>query len=72
MKLIQPVHLLKYIEQNVCRLYGKEPLEKIDNVEISKFKLKSATVIKMNENKNKKTISKNANTQKKTLINLFD
>lgn len=62
----------KYIEQKVCELYNKKPLSKMDNVEMAKFRLKTSTNIDSNSNKNKKMISKNVNTQKKTLINLFD
>ena len=47
-----------YIESMVCRVYGKEPLAPINNAEISKFRLNSATKLEpLHKNDNRKTIT---------------
>ena len=37
---------LRYIENKICRILQKEPMEAINNVEMAKFNIKSATIIK--------------------------
>lgn len=46
------------IESMVCRLYNKEPLQQVENVELSKFRLNRATKIEStHKNDNRKTIT---------------
>ena len=46
-----------YIESMVCKLYGKEPLAPIQNVQLSKFRLNNATKIEStHKSDNRKTI----------------
>jgi hypothetical protein len=47
-----------FIESMVCRLYNKEPLQQVENVELSKFRLNRATKIEStHKNDNRKTIT---------------
>ena len=39
------INELNFIENQVCKILGKEPIEKMELSEISRFKLKTATVI---------------------------
>ena len=46
-----------FIESMVCRLYNKQPLQQVENVELSKFRLNRATKIEStHKNDNRKTI----------------
>lgn len=46
------INELNYIENKICQILGKEPIEKMELSEISRFNLKSATVIEENHNQN--------------------
>lgn len=60
-----------YIESMVCKLYNKEPLAPIHNVQLSKFRLNNATKIESTHKAdNKKTISQPIKTKSRLLDNL--
>ena len=62
-----------YIESMVCKLYGKEPLNPIQNVELSKFRLNKATKIEsIHKDDNKKTISQPIKTKTRLIDKLLE
>ena len=59
----------KYIEKKVCDLYGIQPIEVMDDVELAKFRLKSASVMgQEHHNDNKKTITQPTIKKKSSLL----
>lgn len=62
-----------YIEAMVCKLYNKEPLEPIQNVQLSKFRLNNATKIEpVHKNDNRKIITQPTKTKGKLLNKLLN
>lgn len=62
-----------YIEAMVCKLYNKEPLEPIQNVQLSKFRLNNATKIEpVHKNDNRKIITQPTKTKGKLLDKLLN
>lgn len=56
---------LKYIENKICKILGKKPMQPMNNAEIAKFNLKNATQIKdLHEKDNRIDIS-NSSTEKR-------
>ena len=56
---------LKYIENKICKILGKTPMQPMNNAEIAKFNLKNATQIKdLHEKDNRIDIS-NSSTEKR-------
>jgi superfamily I DNA/RNA helicase len=52
---------LKYIENKICKILGKTPMQPMNNAEIAKFNLKNATQIKdLHEKDNRIDISNNS------------
>lgn len=62
-----------YIESMVCKLYKKEPLKPIQNVQLSKFRINSATKIEpIHKNDNKKTITQPTKNKRKLIDKLLN
>ena len=62
--MLEPMAILdelKYIENKVCKVLGKEPMQPMNNAEIAKFNLKNATEIgDLHEHDNRIDISSNS------------
>lgn len=62
-----------YIESMVCKLYKKEPLNPIQNVQLAKFRINSATKIEpLHKNDNKKTITQPTKNKRKLIDKLLN
>lgn len=72
------LNILAYIENNVCKVLGKEPMERMENVDVVRFKLKSIQDIEDLHEKDNTFNVKNDENKKKSedllseLENLID
>ena len=61
----------QYIENKICTLYGKKPINYMSNVEMAKFRLVDATIIEpLHKNDNTKKVTSKKRVKKSLLENL--